>query len=192
MEHKGYNIKIEQDDCGESPREWDNLGTMACSHKRYNLGDKDHGVNFDDYNSWDEVEAGICKDNNIAIILPIYMYDHSGITINTTGFSCPWDSGQIGFIFVTKETVRKEYGRCTKKNLEKVNNYLEGEVRTYDQFLTGDVYGYTITDETGEEVDSCWGFYGHDYCEEEAKSIVDNIIEADLKRHGEQLKMELA
>ena len=30
------------------------------------------------------------------LMLPLYLYDHSGITMNTTGFSCPWDSGQVG------------------------------------------------------------------------------------------------
>ena len=29
------------------------------------------------------------------VILPLYLYDHSGITMNTCGFSCPWDSGQV-------------------------------------------------------------------------------------------------
>lgn len=33
------------------------------------------------------------------VILPLYLYDHSGITMNTCGFSCPWDSGQVGWIY---------------------------------------------------------------------------------------------
>ena len=41
QEYKGYIIKIYQDDTSEdSPREdRDNLGTMVCTHRRYNLGD---------------------------------------------------------------------------------------------------------------------------------------------------------
>ena len=30
------------------------------------------------------------------VFLPLYLFDHSGITMNTSGFSCPWDSGQVG------------------------------------------------------------------------------------------------
>ena len=37
------------------------------------------------------------------LMLPLYLYDHSGITMNTTGFSCPWDSGQVGWIYAFKE-----------------------------------------------------------------------------------------
>ncbi len=35
-----YRLKIYQDDNTDSPRSWDNLGTMICFHRRYNLGDK--------------------------------------------------------------------------------------------------------------------------------------------------------
>lgn len=72
--------------------------------------------------------------------------------------------------------------------------YLKSEVETYDQYLTGDVYGYVIEDKEGEELDSCWGFYGEEYCLEEAKSIADwhanDIAEkkaAFLKNQQEEL-----
>ncbi len=35
-----YQLRIAHDEDCESPRNWDNLGTMACWHRRYNLGDK--------------------------------------------------------------------------------------------------------------------------------------------------------
>jgi hypothetical protein len=184
--YKGYTIKIEQDEYPESPREWDNLGTMICFHNRYDLGDK-HDLNSKDFNSWNELEAYLRKENNIAIILPLYLYDHSGITMNTTGFSCPWDSGQVGFIYITKEKLRYEYSckKITKKWIEKVTGYLNNEVKTYDQYLMGDVYGYTVEDEDGEQIDSCVGFYGTEEAENEAKSIVDG----EVKKHGEQIEM---
>lgn len=168
-----YKIDIIPDDSPESPREWDNLGTMVCFHRHYNLGDKH---NFDV-----EEAKQFMKSRNI-IVLPLYLYDHSGITMNTTGFSCPWDSGQVGFIYVEKSKARSEYGwkRITKKRMEQIREHLVNEVKVYDQYLTGDVYGYRITDtESDEEVDSCWGYYGSDECMDEAESIVNHIIEKD-------------
>ena len=47
---------------------------------------------------------------DIVFYLPLYLYDHSGITMNTGGFSCSWDSGQMGWIYATKEDIQKEYG----------------------------------------------------------------------------------
>lgn len=97
--------------------------------------------------------------------------------MNTTGFSCPWDSGQVGAIVVSKEKVRKEYGWkvVTKKRIEKIREYLINEVSTYDQYLRGDVYGYIVESANGENLDSCWGFYGVENCLEAAKSTVDSI-----------------
>ena len=40
----------------------------------------------------------------------LYLYDHSGITMSTGSFCDSWDSGQVGFIYVTKEDIEKEYG----------------------------------------------------------------------------------
>jgi hypothetical protein len=40
-EFQGKTIKVSYDEDAESPRDWDNLGTMVCFHRRYNLGD-DH------------------------------------------------------------------------------------------------------------------------------------------------------
>lgn len=164
-------IKIQQDEYPENPRtEWDNLGTMVCFHGRYNLGDE-HDYRSNDYSGWEELEKELIEEEDPAAILPLYLYDHSGITMSTGPFSCPWDSGQVGFIFVSKEKARKEYGwkRFTKKRVEKLEEYLRNEVKVYDQYLTGDVWCFSIEDEDGEVVDSCCGFYGREDCEKQAE-----------------------
>ena len=188
-----YLIEIIQENDPESPREWDNLGKMICFHGRYDLGDK-HDYRSNDYSGWNEQRKDIEKKENVCVMLPLYLYDHSVITMNTTGFSCRWDSGQVGWIVVSKEQVRKEYGvkRINKKLIEKVTNILENEVKIYDQYLTGDVYGYRIYKitecelghEHKEEVDSCWGFYGEDECMTEAEGIVDyHIVKGFIQEH---------
>lgn len=180
-----YLIEVIQDESPESPREWDNLGKMICFHSRYNLGDK-HDYRSGDYSGWDEQRKDIEKKENACVILPLYLYDHSGITMKTSPFGCNWDSGQVGWIVVSKEQVRKEYNvkRINKELIEKVTKVLEGEVETYDQYLTGEIYGYKIFKVTEcdfghehkEEVDSCWGFYGEDECMTEAEGIVVHYL----------------
>ena len=175
-------LRIEQDTAPLNPREeFDHLGKMVCAHRRYGLGDK-HDYNADHYDGWDEFEAAIRKEENVVVMLPIFMYDHSGVTINVHGFSCNFDSGQIGFIYATREDVLREYDkkRISKKMREKIEKQLEAEVSEYRQYLEGDVWGYIIENVDGEEVDSCWGFYGHDDCEEEAKSVIKSLEEQDL------------
>ena len=110
MEQTNYQIEIIHDEHPSNPRvEWDNLGTMVCFHGRYTLGDIGHGYRSSDFNSWDELKQLIIKQVKPAVILPIYMYDHSGITISTQPFGCRFDSGQIGFIYIGKLKVMKEY-----------------------------------------------------------------------------------
>ena len=174
---KKFELEIVQDTDPESPRTWDNLGTMVCFHKRYELGDKTD-YRTEDYDSWDELKEGIIKNEGEVVILPLYLYDHSGITISTSPFGCNWDSGRIGFIFVSKYKIKKEGIDETK-----VEEYLKGEVETYDQYLTGDVWGYKVYEvstcslghEHKELVESCYGIYGHDECEKEGQSMLEHM-----------------
>jgi hypothetical protein len=178
----GDILKVIHDESAQSPREDDNLGTIAAFHRRYSLSDKDIPFTSSDFGSWAEMETYIWNKLDACVVLPIYMYDHSGITINTVGFSCPWDSGQIGFIYVTKKKVRDEYSvkRINQVLIEKVTSNLVNEITTYDQYLTGDVYGYQVvkrvTCDEGhtheDEIDSCWGFYGSD---PETNGMLDTI-----------------
>jgi hypothetical protein len=195
INYKGYEIEIVQDEDAQNPRtEWDNLGTMVCGHRRYNLGDKDAGYDTADFGSWAEMRAAIERENKGCIILPLYLYDHSGITMNTTGFSCGWDSGQVGFIYVSRATILKEYGGkiVTEKLRKRVTQYLVNEVATYDDYLTGAVYGYQVLDSEGESIDSCYGYYGYDHEKsgllDAAKSCIDWHIADQKKSHFEQLK----
>lgn len=180
----GHTLSIFQDECAESPREWDNLGTMTCFHKRYNLGDnmKNDSMLSDssNFDSWDALEEFLINERGAEVILPIYMYDHSGITINTTGFNDPWDSGQVGFIWVSKERILSEFHDVSPNTIEIVTNCLIGEVDTYNKYLTGDVYGYEIEDE-GVIVESCFGFYGRDI---KTNGMLDNMDSNDIPSDG--------
>lgn len=190
LDYKGYTIKIyPDDDCGDfGPREWDNLGHMACFHSRYDLGDNyrdrpDNCKDADDFLEWIKEH-----ESEIAILLPLYLYDHSGISMSCSReypYNDRWDSGQVGFIYVLKDEVRKEYSckRISKNTLALARSVLIGEVQTYDQFLTGDVYGYRIfgPDCKDDDLESCWGFYGQEDCISEAKSVIDFLIEKTAK-----------
>lgn len=126
------------------------------------------------------------------IIKKLFLYDHSGITISTSPFSCRWDSGQIGWIYITKEKIEAEGWTP-----EQANNYLDGEVEVYDNYLTGEVYGFTIEDADGEEVESCWGYYGNDGKEsmiKECKHTIDYLVKKQEERNlllGIQMELAL-
>ena len=172
----GRELKIYADETTENPREWDNLGVMICRHSRYNLGDEqDNSFN----GSFEEFESYLIKERGAVVILPLTLYDHSGLSISTTSeypFNCRWDSSRVGYIIATADTIKKEYGvkRISKKLKAKVRDILKGEVETYDQYLRGEVYGFEVLSpkiceccqhSEDEILDSCWGFYGDDFNE---------------------------
>ncbi len=170
-------LKVLHDSSADSPRNWDNLGKMICFHRGYDLGDK-HNYNADDYNSWGEMEKAIIKEENPAVILPLYMYDHSGISISTSPFGCRWDSGQIGFVLVSKKQALEEFGgvRVSSKKKVKIESIIEAEVETYTQYVEGEVYGFQIIDEDNEVIDSCYGFYGTDFATNGMLDYIDHNL----------------
>jgi len=179
--YKGHNIEIQYDENSESPREWDNVCVFHIGHSRYAFGDK----NYNDRESIDEAyhEAKANGD----IVLPLYMYDHSGITISLTPFSCRWDSGQVGFVQVPRKEFVKEFGKknFTPKLKAKALKWAESETETLDSYVRGEVFGYVIN----EDGDSCWGYYSVEDAMDEAKSIVDWIVKNAKEKHCEQLKI---
>ena len=179
----GFILKLLYDDYPLNPRvSEDSAGTMVCWHRRYNLGDKHSFEDSLAFNAWRKTNG------KGGVILSLYLYDHSGLTMQTRPFSCPWDSGQVGYIYATKETIVKEWGKTgklTRTSKAKALKYLEAEVETYDQYLRGDVYGYIIEDAQGEHVDSCWGFYGFDYANQEAQAQLDYWISEYARREIE-------
>lgn len=172
-----YTVEVRTDESpqGHNPRDWSNVGVMTCFHRRYKLGDENKRWTIEDLKRFIE-------DPN-TISLPLYLYDHSGITMSTKPFSCRWDSGQVGYIWTTVERARKEYGDALpeKELRETVLKVMQQEVETYDAFIRGDVFWYVVKDENGDVVDSCGGFVGEaKYCLEEGIASAKHFEEEAL------------
>lgn len=179
----GLSVVIQQDFSPESPRDECNLSTMWCWHKRYNLGDNDSNKpKSSDFNSWEEMEDHITSMFDVAVILPLFLYDHSGITISTTSFGCSWDSGQVGFIFITKEQAREMFRvkYITKQIRSKLLAEMVSEVKTYDSYITNCVYCFSLYSSDGNEISSCHGFFGSNHKESGLLDYLSNDVEYQL------------
>ena len=173
--HTQKRIRIVDDRFATNPREDTEYNHMVCFHGKYNLGDTDKSLGYskqelkDRADGWGALEKILRKEHNAVVILPLYLYDHGGLTMNTTGFSCPWDSGQVGFIYVTKKKIEASHPKIktiTPKRKALLKECLVAAVEEYDSYLRGETYGY-VTEEltcekcgTWEEIDSCYGFLG--------------------------------
>lgn len=146
---------------------------------RWTTGSSDHEIvsSFcdmvleNDDNNW---KHGMQALRAFAVVLPLWLYDHTGITISVGERVYPyndrWDSGQVGFIALTKyktmeelrDIVCDEHGEPIRIPVSgsvwryKVVPYTEetwkqgaiktikAEVETYDQYLTDDVWFYQL------------------------------------------------
>ena len=200
-----YTLVISYDPDPENPREWDNVGTFVSFDRNSSGADETHNdpssymigmieqhcVGFEqrmlDKDEGLSLAALLAMVEKYYIILPVYRYKHSGVVYNTTGFSCRWDSGQAGFIYVAKDKLRKEYDwkRITAARIAKAEERLAGEIKVFSQWANGSVYGFQLyyhdieeeyTD--GEEQDSCWGFY-HDW----APDSLEELRECGIADH---------
>jgi hypothetical protein len=189
----GRIFRILSDECPESPREWDNFGVMICRHRNYILGDEQLSRDFE--GSFEDLKDHLIKERGAVVILPLRLYDHSGISISVSSeypYNCRWDSSKVGYIFATAEAIKKEFSvkKITAKLKAKVEAILKQEVETYDQYLRGEVYGFeVVTTKTcnlghshEEQLNSCFGFFGSDFKE---SGLYDHADVGDLSEWDE-------
>jgi len=101
-----------------------------------------------------------------AVVLPVYKFEHGEIALQCEPFACRWDSGQVGWIIADEEAIKRVgmvFPEDKDKRREDVERALRSEVESYSHYVNGDVFGYIIFDKDGNNIDSCWGFYGDDH-----------------------------
>lgn len=122
-------------------------------------------------------------------IFPVDSYIHGGVALALSGSDAAarmpdrqWDVSRCGAVLVRKDG---EWGEDTPEFYRKI---AEAHVETWNQYLSGDVWGFVV--EQAEtcgtcshtewvELDSCWGFYGQKAAIEEAKSRVEYYRERE-------------
>jgi hypothetical protein len=179
-------VEIEQDECPGNPRtDWDNASQFFISGGRnfIDLDEVKAPLDPQDYSGSEEFMQAVEKEFPGCEILPIYRYEHSGVAYRTTPFHDPWDSGWVGFVLCTRETMIKEWGKkiVTKKVRDMARECMVSEVECYSQWANGEVYSYAVRDSNGEYLDSCGGFYGFEYCKIEAEEAAGHLVAKQQK-----------
>lgn len=233
-EHAGVQVKIMPDDsgCGD-PRDADNPCTLYCYYSGYELGDEQlpsdglpeiecpkcegegwlaaNGDECPRCEGLGQVEPTVqewLKDIDAIAAMPLFVYEHSGITMRTggdifmaddeitrkdtesrnrfVGDAQGWDTSFCGFIVATEEDIQTCCGDEAKfREREWLKEAMTSEVEEYAKYLEGQVYGYIVGEDTPFE-DSCWGFLGFDYVEQEANSIAEHVAKEIANENREQ------
>lgn len=112
------------------------------------------------------------------ITIPLYLYDHGGITMSTGRFGCSWDSGQVGWIYCTRAKAVKWFGAFDET---RVLTALRCEVSEYDQYLRGDVYRIDVyqgacgCDQCDKMIESNHGYLGEESAIEAAQEMIQSV-----------------
>lgn len=167
------------DDSGNSPRDWDNLGTIVAWVRNFDLTDKHYGMatNLEAFLEWAR------EEKPYMLPLDIQDYGSNGVKIYVEDFEPNYEfpdeyKQPDGFIYVTREKLMEEYSindpeiafmhavlikehiidesqpdapRHVATSIDKV---LRSEIETYQKYLNGEVYGYVVregvVDDDGE------------------------------------------
>ena len=97
-----------------------------------------------------------------------------------------------GVAFMTKEMADKNLFVKEGEDWKEVaTEAMDAGSKSIGAWMWGDVYGWSIEDEEGDNIDSCWGYYGDeeiDYMISEAKNNIDSYIARREKEYEERLE----
>ena len=135
--NKRIDIVYEDTDA-ESPREWCNLGIMACSHSRYNIGEEKPNPN---------------GPEDAVLVRTLWFHEH-GMGKLYTGKWPPdeydrydrFDTSCIGYMYTTMEKIKSMYygGRICRQT-RTLQNALIPNVRSTHSTTTAKCTGSTCT-----------------------------------------------
>jgi hypothetical protein len=169
--------KLYADDSPMSPDDFDHAGTLTVLDRDFGLSDQSdylpiepNGYSRDKEWRIRFAERYFSMAGGVAIPVRFDDYGSSGARIYTTDA----DSAN-GLISVDKKEIEKEWAG----DKTAARSYLESRITEMNQYLSGDVYGYVIETPDGDDLDSCWGFYGQQYATEEAIEAARHCASAE-------------
>lgn len=134
-------------------------------------------------------------------ILPLSIYEHTGITMNIGAPTDDFDAGYAGFIYVTKKEAFDNWFVTEEGWREIADKHMALSVETYADFLEGDVYECVVYDsvdypaevhhevatnaETGEITsDRVWKTDAHTEWEEDEEGWCGGYFGYDHEKNG--------
>jgi len=210
VEYKNCTIKIYQDTDAQSPDEWqdDEIVLLGFNDRYFSVERK----GFTQEEIIDAISGGKYEDGSINTdardlikkfwIFELSLYVHSGTTVRLGESAGPCGPGRTRYVEPLEKLDREDAERragdgvvlISKKEArtkKEASKRAQGIVGAWDQYLNGEVYGYKTETPGGEDIDSCWGFYGDEGIEQiksEGKSSIDGWIIEEEKKNAKAME----
>lgn len=174
-----YKITIRYDECNnDNPLMWYNDIKFACESRKYKLGNYSLNQLLDEYDydgDYYNIHDIIQFMSQYGYVKPLSRYEHGFKSVFIGSPTDPWDSGYIGIVFVPNDVINQY------SDIEQV---IDSALDTYNEWLNGFVYCYTVekyTSEGMELIDSSGGWYGLDTVESEARECISYVDDKDIE-----------
>lgn len=199
-QHGDLRLEIFADESPSSPREWSNLTRIIGWDRRFNLSDENQptprwiGEDYTPLGWWesyinvdpDETDNRIPTIDGVKVLFsaPLHLVDYgsNGVQLRIRPWADDEWNGASGVVYVPEDAWDECMGADHVKptDAEGWIELIRGEVKTYESYLNGHVYGYVVSKlttcdlgyEHATEEDSCWGYYNVSDAVEEGRSYI--------------------
>ena len=177
-DNSGHFFKLFYDEYSDSPRNDTNVATVLTWERDYDSPDENndtfeefaekHGVNVSKKWGLDSVMEAMRKEGYY--VVPVYALHHGVSHYSTNDFNDPWDSGVVGVAFCKKQEGLPE-------NDDYLRKIIDREVKMYDAWVNGEIYGVARLDKTEDIVDETteWVILDDDNRTETFKDMLSTI-----------------
>ena len=155
----GQFFKFFYDDSTDSPRNDTNAATILTWERDYDSPDENnntfeefaekHGVDVS--KKWDLGSVMDAMREEGYYVVPVYALHHSVSHYSTHDFHDPWDSGVAGIAFCKKQKGLPDDDDCLR-------TIIDQEIKEYDAWVNGEIYGVARLDKTADIVDETTGW----------------------------------
>lgn len=158
--------RLIQDDCPENPiKDWDSGISFLVNPDNRDFG----GLNTK--NAPEE------ESKDWAFLFPLYGFSHGGQSVSLSPFGCPWDSGKIGLVGITKDSLKNYFGK--DKTEKEAMDCVEALLTDLNFYLSGDCWIVQIQEKTcdkcdnWETIESVAGYFGRENAENAGKEMLE-------------------
>lgn len=158
-DNSGRFFKLFYDEYSEFPRLDDNVVTILTWERDYSSPDENrdtfkefaekHGVDVSQKWNLDSVMDAMREEGYY--VVPVYALHHGDSHYSINDFNDPWDSGVVGIAFCKKQ-------KGLPDNDEYLRSIIDREVKTYDAWVNGEIYGIDLLGQDATVLDTSAGY----------------------------------
>lgn len=149
--YKDYKIRVVYDETPDSPDDWqDEKLFLVYEHRQFTV----RRDGFKPGDIYDYIMSLSHPDDEFDVmdysdyyIYPVEAYIHSGVELSLyeLELTCPFDSSVSGYILIKKSYVLKFPNIVSDRDkADKAYELANELIETWNQYLSGEVYGYVI------------------------------------------------